>query len=175
MTIGIDIDDTITYTSMYANKLLKNDDVFNCVCDYHDLTIDDYKLFINKYTREIYDFVPLKEDVIDVLQKWHNEGKRIIFITARGRDNEDFTLARTALYFHSNNVYYDEIIFKQKSKFDACKKYGVDLFIDDKEEVLDEIKANNIKTLRITQLSNSKHDTVKDWVDIYNYVEKVGE
>lgn len=174
MTIGIDIDDTITYTTIYANNLLKNDSQFNYVSDYHDLSVDDYKLFINKYIEKIYDSVPLKEDVVEVLQKWHNEGKKIIFITARGRDNEDLVFSKTAFYFNKNNIIYDEIIFKQKTKYEACKKNNIDIFIDDKEEVLDEISAHNIKTLRIANDSNSNHKIVKTWKEIYEYVKRWG-
>lgn len=172
MVIGIDVDDTITKTSEYANKLLKNDSDFNYVLDYHDLKKSDYNNFINKYIGNIYDFVPPKEDVVEVLNKWHDEGKKIIFITARGRDNYKDALSKTGLYFAKNHIYYDEIVFKQKSKFSACIKYKVDLFIDDKEEVLDEIKEHNIDTLRIANIKESKHEIANNWQEIKDYVDR---
>ena len=68
--------------------------------------------------------------------------------------------------------YFDKIIFKQKSKFDECIKNNVDLFIDDKEEVLDEIKKKGIATLRITDSLESKHEVVKNWQEIKDYVDR---
>ena len=115
MVIGIDVDDTITKTSKCANKLLKNDDKYNYVIDYHDLNSDDYDEFINKYIGNIYDCVPLKEDVVNTLKLWHDEGIKIIFITARGSDNYKDAFSKTGLYFASNDIYFDKIIFKQKS------------------------------------------------------------
>ena len=47
MVIGIDVDDTITKTSKCANKLLKNNDKYNYVIDYHDLNSDDYDEFMH--------------------------------------------------------------------------------------------------------------------------------
>ncbi len=172
MVIGIDVDDTITKTSKCANKLLKNDNKYNYVIDYHDLNSDDYDEFINKYIGNIYDCVPLKEDVVNTLKLWHDEGTKIIFITARGSDNYKDAFSKTGLYFASNDIYFDKIIFKQKSKFDACIKNNVDLFIDDKEEVLDEIKKKGIATLRITDSLESKHEVVKTWQEIKDYVDR---
>lgn len=172
MVIGIDVDDTITKTSEYANKLLKSDVKYNYVIDYHDLNSDDYDEFINKYIGNIYDCVPLKEDVVNTLKLWHDEGIKIIFITARGRDNYKDAFSKTGLYFANNDIYFDKIIFKQKSKFDACINNNVDLFIDDKEEVLDEIKEKGIATLRITNSLESKHEVAKSWQEIKDYVDR---
>ena len=104
MVIGIDVDDTITKTSKCANKLLKNDNKYNYVIDYHDLNSDDYDEFINKYIGNIYDCVPLKEDVVNTLKLWHDEGIKIIFITARGSDNYKDAFSKTGLYFASNDI-----------------------------------------------------------------------
>ena len=44
----------------------------------------------------------------------------------------------------------------------------------DKEKVLDEMKAAQIKTLRMTDEKESKHQIVKNWFEIANIVENRG-
>ena len=53
-------------------------------------------------------------------------------------------------------------------------KNNLDLFIDDKERVLDDVKKAGIKTLRITDDKESKHDIVHNWLEIKDYVDSLG-
>ena len=84
LTIGIDIDDTITYTSKYANVLLHLDKKYDYIKDYHELPCEDLKKFLEKYLVHIEESVFLKENVLEVLNYWHSKKIKIVFITARG-------------------------------------------------------------------------------------------
>ena len=48
MIIGIDIDDTITYTAKRANEILHQNDEYKMVKDYHDLPDEIKKEFVDK-------------------------------------------------------------------------------------------------------------------------------
>ena len=69
----------------------------------------------------------------------------------------------------NNNITFDEIVFKQERKGKACHDLGIDIFIDDKENVLDEVKKKNpnIKTIRfLNKKESSKHYTVRSWFEL---------
>lgn len=179
MRIGIDIDNTITETSLLANYLVKKDNKYNEEKDYHNLKKDELKDFLTRYLEDIVYNVKIKPNVIEVLKKWHNLGYKIIFITARGVEKTDSlvnlkTLYLTSMYFAKENISFDEIVFFKDSKVDTALDYNLDLFIDDKEKILDEMKSAQIKTLRMTDEKESKHQIVKNWLEIANIVERWG-
>lgn len=106
-------------------------------------------------------------------------GYKIIFITARGVEKTDNfvnlkTLYLTSMYFAKESIPFDEIVFFKDSKVNTALDYNLDLFIDDKEKVLDEMKAAQINTLRMTDEKESKHQIVKNWFEIANIVENGG-
>lgn len=181
LTIGIDIDNTITNTSIYSNTLLKKDPLYNNKNNYRELNEEQIKDFLTKYLESIVENVLVKEDVIDTLNYWKNKEYKIIFITARGAENtSDFVSLKstylTSLYFAKNNIPFDELIFFQEEKGNACLNEFVDIFIDDRENVLDEVAKKGIKTLRISEEKvNSKHKLVQNWQEIRKYIDSLGE
>lgn len=181
MTIGIDIDNTITNTSIYSNTLLKKEPLYNSKNNYRELNKEEIKNFLTKYIESIVESVLVKEDVIDTLSYWKNKGYKIVFITARGAEKTDnYTSLKstflTSLYFAKNNIPFDELVFFQEEKGAACLNEFVDIFIDDKENVLDEVAKKGIKTLRISEEKvNSKHKLVQNWQEIRKYIDSLGE
>lgn len=64
----------------------------------------------------------------------------------------------------------------QESKVGVCLKCGIELFIDDKENVLDEISRQGIQTLRMcAKTCESKHKIVHNWLEIEKIVKERGE
>lgn len=181
LTIGIDIDNTITNTSIYSNTLLKKDPLYNSKNNYRELNKEEIKNFLTKYIESIVESVLVKKDVIDTLSYWKNKGYKIVFITARGAEKTDnYTSLKstflTSLYFAKNNIPFDELVFFQEEKGAACLNEFVDIFIDDKENVLDEVAKKGIKTLRISEEKvESKHKLVQNWQEIRKYIDSLGE
>ena len=181
MTIGIDIDNTITNTSIYSNTLLKKDPLYNSKNNYRELNKEEIKNFLTKYIESIVESVLVKEDVIDTLSYWKNKGYKIVFITARGAEKTDnYTSLKssflTSLYFAKNNIPFDELVFFQEEKGAACLNEFVDILIDDKENVLDEVAKKGLKTLRISEEKvESKHKLVQNWQEIRKYIDSLGE
>lgn len=180
MNIGIDIDNTLTNTSIISNTLLKNSNLYNGVLDYHELSPSDARKFLTDCLLDIVWNVKIKEDALEVLKYWKRKGYKLIFITARGTEDTSEkihinSICLTSLYFIINKVGFDGLVFFQEDKSNACKKYNIDVFIDDKEKVLDEIKNEGIKTVRITNDEISNHKIAHNWQEIKDYVDSLGE
>lgn len=176
MTIGIDLDDTLIETTKTGNKYLKKFITDKSISDYHDLSKDEYLKFYSLYLYDIQKNAPLKKDALKVLNYLHSKNIRIVFITARGTLGFSNSIPITLEYLKKHLVIYDKIIFKKNHKSAAARKEHVDLFIDDKEKVLDEVRKVGIKTLRFTEEKLSNHDIVSSWREVKRYIDKlIGE
>lgn len=180
MTIGIDIDNTIVNTSDISNYCLKNNPKYNMVNNYKELEEQLRIEFLSEYLETTVLKPSIKEDVISVLRYFKNKGHKIVFITARGDEKTNNlenlrSVGLTSIYFSKNNLIYDEIIFFQSTKGSACLYEGIDVYIDDKEEVLDEVASKGTKTIRISKTQEkSKHYLVTNWLDIKKYIDTCG-
>lgn len=62
-----------------------------------------------------------------------------------------------------NDIKYDGIYFDNSSKIVTAKKLGIDIMIDDSDNVIDEMRKNNIKAFNIKE---------KTFKDIIQEIEK---
>lgn len=176
MRIGIDIDDTLTNTTEVANSYLHQDDRYVSVSDFHDLEQKAYEKFLTDNLKQIVLNNELKKDAKNTLQKWHDKGNKLIFITARGSENQLESIFYTSLYFQLHGVCFDEIIFLKKHKDKTALREKIDIFIDDKESVLDEISNVGIKVVKMAcKHEQSKYDMVTNWLELDKYIESVGD
>lgn len=177
MIIGIDLDDTLIETTKTGNKYLKMFVKDNSITDYHDLDKDEYLRFYGMYLYDIQKWAPLKKGALEVLNYLHSKNIKIVIITARGTLGFSESIPVTLDYLKDHNVIYDKIIFKKNHKSASAKQEKIDLFIDDKEKVLDEIKRAGIKTLRFTKKDEkSNHDVVSSWKEVKIYIDNlIGE
>ena len=180
MTIGIDIDDTITNTSEYANSLLKKYKKYSYVKDYHDLNEKDRFRFFIENVYDIHNNCTVKPDVVEVLKWLKNNDWRIVLITARGNSYyyEDeiaaIIMKDTNEYLDNHGIYYDKIVFHQYLKSDACVEENVDIFIDDKEFILDDVAKRGIRTLKMgDKKEHSKHQIVSSWLELKDILSEV--
>lgn len=172
LRIGIDIDNTITNTSNLANNLLKNDINFNGYFDYHNLSKSSYILFLNKYLDYIEKNVELNKNVVSVLNYLHERGCYIVLITARGSRNFKNTEVNTLNYLKNKNICYDKIIFKQESKLKVSQEEKIDVFIDDKIKVLDEMNNKNILTIKFGKCDKKiKHKVANNWLEVKKIID----
>lgn len=169
MTIGIDIDDTITKTSEIAALNLKKFD--SNYSDYHDLPKERYEEFMRLYQADGLKNVELMEGVKEAFDYFKTKGYKIIIITARNNKYDDTIKDITIDYLKRHSLEYDKIVFDKESKGKIAKKEGVDIFIDDKVSVLDEVASYNIKTINISKVNGNKHKTFSNWSDIIKYIE----
>ena len=169
MIIGIDIDDTITETTIIANQyLVKFDSNYQ---DYHDLPKERYYDFLNLYQADIVRNNILKEGCKEAFDYLKNSGCKIIIITARSSEFNPNIENLTKEFLDNNHLGYNNLIFMAKDKGLIAKQQKVELFIDDKEEVLDDISKYNINCIRFTK-KDSKYKTFSNWYDIIEYMMK---
>lgn len=172
MTIGIDIDNTLVNTDLCVYNTLKKQNVLKNI-DINNLTANDITMY-QDYIEDIILNDPFYENAIDVVNYFKTKNIKIIIITARNNKYSDKMDDLTINFLKNNGLVYDKIIFDQSSKLEACKNNMVDLFIDDTEEVLDEIKAYGIKTIRFGKKENlSNHLIIDNWLDIKKYVDNL--
>lgn len=172
LVIGIDLDDTLVETTKEANKKMWENEKYKNIKDFHMLNKKEYNIFLKKHIKSIQENANLKENALEVLNWLKENNVNIVIITARGSKNFDFLIPITDIYLKNNKVPYDDIIYRQTVKGKTCKKYNVDLFIDDKEEVLDDINKYGIKVLKMNNnQENSKYITVNNWLEIKQYIQ----
>lgn len=172
MVLGIDIDDTITETTLVSNKYLAKFD--KNYQDYHDLSQEKHFEFINLYLSDITKNNILKDGVKEAFDYFKSMGCKIIIITARNDYYTPNVKKLTKEFLDNNYIPYDKIVFDDVAigdKSGYAKKEKIDIFIDDKETVLDRIKEVNphIECLRFTK-DKSKYKTFDNWIDIIEYI-----
>lgn len=184
MKIGIDIDDTITCMSeMYYpqmqkwylenekgninNSSFKSKDVINC--------LEDFSAFWNKFIDDRIFNVNLKEGVIDVINKFIEEGHEVYIITARSNDYCCDFIEKTSKWLDQQNIKYKETHFNSKGKRDKLKDLNIDIMIDDSKEVMNVANELGVKGIIMNTFFNgdyNKCDRAYTWYDVYYYVNK---
>lgn len=173
MKIGIDIDDTITETSKEINKQIKKLQVLKKVAK--DINVRDklLQLIGKKGITNIHHNIKVRYGVKSFFKKAKEQGHKIILITARGGilpngENQNFLIAVTKRFLKKHHLQVDKVIYAQKTKAEACLKEKIDIFIDDREMILDEIKEQGIRTICFGQVKDviSKHQIVYSWLEL---------
>lgn len=174
LVVGIDIDDTLTKTTEKATELMHEQLGYSKLQDYHKLDRETFSKFVHENIFTMAANFQLFENGIEVIKYLKSKDIKVVFITARGYDEYEPLIALTNLYFLKYGIPYDEIIFAQESKVNAALVAKVDLFIDDKETVLDELANSDVKVLRIVHKDEeSKHDSASNWLEVKEYVDKL--
>lgn len=199
MTIGIDIDDTLTNTSelllAYAQKYdyeylkrdssLSKEKVFsitngNSLEDGMLWTKQQSDSFKDEYHECVLENAPIKPFAKEIIDKLIQEGNTIFFITARNnkgdRISDSYSTSKKLL--ENNQIKYHKLITECSDKLSICKENNIDLFIDDKLETCLELKDNGITSLLMnTPLNNSldEEDVIRvySWIDIYYKIKNI--
>ncbi len=188
MVIGIDMDDTICSTNeriiVEADKYDKEVLGGTGIKD-----IDAYEFtkmmgwpqemkgqFFSDKLEYIMDNAEIKEGAKDVINKLHDEGKKIIIISFRkGKYIKDpYNLTKN--WLERNGVHYDKIYVDTGSKVDECISEKVDLFIDDKESHCEDVSSAGIKVLLFTNAYNhdeKRFNRADNWNQVYDYIKEI--
>lgn len=182
MRIGLDIDDTICDTFEF---------ILPYCCKYYGISYEEakknnysYEYFINnygyydfakKYYGKLISYVPLKKDVVKILNKLKKRGHEIIFITARSNSGFDNPYQITYDYLVKNNVCFDTLITEAKEKDKVCLDEEIDIYVDDSVNECLKIKKNNIKVFlgdTIYNKDNKDLKRVKNFRKLYRLIKK---
>jgi uncharacterized HAD superfamily protein len=184
MNIGIDIDDTITetYSTIIPMVAVKYDldlgDLIRTKPSYKTLekSLVNYDSFMAEYFPTMAKIVPLKKDVIEVLNKLRNDGHKIIFITARNRLEYKDPFKISKEYLDTHNVPYDKLIAECHDKGKQAIIEGIDLFIDDNTKNCKAVMDKGVPTIQMecaftTQSKGLKR--VTDWNEVYELIQEM--
>ena len=172
MTIGIDMDDTITKTTETLRKIpWMTDDFFYKVINSPN-SIPDFKQKLEIVFSKMETF----NNAVDVIKDWKSNGHRIVIITARGSQGLDALVPITEEFIKEKGIMIDKVIYYQERKGNACRDNNVDVFIDDNEIVLDEVKEKGIKTIRFSKNNVvSNHVVLHNWLEVKEYIARLGD
>jgi len=180
LRIGIDLDDTICkttetvhkYLEIYSEKKHLNPlDVMN--------DVDLKEEFFDEYLGKIYEEVEIKKDAQKVLKRLKSRGNKIYIITARKdaitKDGKTI-LEITKEWLQKNEIFVNKIILSSygDKKAIICKKYLIDLMIEDDPYNYKKISTIGIKCLLFDDREkfNLKEDYVTNWLEVEKYIER---
>lgn len=189
MRIGIDIDGVLTdiekwqldvggkFFSKFKKSVTNKDgyeitEIFNVSKD-----LDDE--FWNEYLYEYVTKEPARKYASEVIKKLKEDGNEIYIVTARyltDKNTDDGVKMRKIVinWLKEQNIYYDEIIFSSEKKKENCKKYNIDIMIEDKVDNINEI-SSLIPVICFHAGYNKECKgkniyRVYNWYDIYNLI-----
>ena len=196
MKIGIDIDDTtvntvnpmIKYGKIFNEEVLKRPSVefnFGEIKDRYYMNklfgwTEETKFeFFNMYYKNVLEDCEPLPGASKVITQLKEDGDEIIFISARitsikGCDARKITIDS----FNKNGIPFDKVIIGAYDKLEYCLEHGIDVFVDDSLEVLQELSKHGIRCYLMTSQINSKLDTgditrVHSWEEIYKDLKEV--
>ncbi|MDR0978811.1 MAG: HAD hydrolase-like protein [Lachnospiraceae bacterium] len=173
MKIGIDIDDTLVYTSkymikyaeIYNNEVLKKNKIHgnmglirntHYLQKLYDWTKEEKIDFFKKYYVQVLAECELLPGAKETINYWKSKGHKIYFISARLNWSETCNVDEiTKDLLLKSEIEYDEIILKMEDKLEVCLEKEIDVFIDDSYETCIKLKENNIMPYLITSKLNS--------------------
>ncbi len=178
MKIGIDIDDTITNTKEIFARRLKKYCTKNKIANWKEkgnLSDKQFHEFLEKEGKSLYLEMTPKKHAKEVIQSWVEMGHIIYLVTARSSKDCINIEEYTKTFLEKNEIPYQEIIFNSQNKYRDCKKLKLDLFIDDRESVLDTFPKEKIELIRFIPNKNhySKYLKVESWKELDKIVKSL--
>lgn len=189
MRIGIDIDGVLTDIEQWQldvggrffskfNKSVINKDGYE-ITEIFDVSNELDSQFWNEYLYEYVTKEPSRKYASEVIKKLKDDGNEIYIVTARyltDRNTADGKRMREIVvnWLKEQNIYYDEIIFSPEDKKENCKKYNIDIMIEDKVDNINKI-SSIIPVICFHAGYNKEckgHNIyrVYNWYDIYNLI-----
>ena len=194
MIIGIDIDDTITdtyevmvnYAQQYTIDVLNREPILregNCNTHFYTQYLHGWKdgediEFLKEYYEKIINEVKPKTLAVEYLKKLHDEGHKIILITARWETEEANIEKLTQEWVESNNIPYDKLIINAENKLIAAKQENINIFIDDSFKNCKMVSESGIKTYMMDSRTNKglideKIERLYSWPHLYMKLKEI--
>ena len=133
----------------------------------------NYSIFAEEKYKYIVGQVEIKDNAVNVINKLHDEGNEIIFITARHYGEYDDPYEITFKYLSKHGINFDKIITNRLDKGKVCKEENIDLFIDDSVSNCKMVSEEGIDVLLFDAQFNKNDDKFKrvyNWDEVYNII-----
>ena len=189
MKIGIDIDNVISnMDDTLLNEYLKHDkelrgtgiinhNPYNVRCGMFDWSKEEEETFYKEnIERMAKDFRPLN-GAKRIINKLKSDGNDIYIIS--GRDNGEYSEPRemTEEWLKKYEINYDELIltnaYDKHAKTIECKRYKIDIMIEDNIATCQDLKENGIQVLLMNTRYNQENKELEralSWNDIYSKI-----
>ena len=181
-TIGIDIDDTITNSTKvvkrYINKHSKSDELKNNIEGIirGNYISDGTKSFYKSNSMIIGNRIKVKKHAREVIQKLHDDGHKIIIVTARNNNYYDDAYKFSFEYLKRNGIVFDKLFTDQPYKTRICIEEKIDIMIDDAVDTVDATQDLGIKSILFSSSINKNKKTkakrLNNWLEVYRYINK---
>lgn len=189
MRIGIDIDGVLTDIEQWQldvggkffskfNKSVINKDGYE-ITEIFNVSNELDSQFWDEYLYEYVTKEPSRKYASEVIKKLKDDGNEIYIVTARyltDRNTADGKRMREIVvnWLKEQNIYYDEIIFSPEDKKENCKKYNIDIMIEDKVDNINKI-SSIIPVICFhagynRECKGNNIYRVYNWYDIYNLI-----
>lgn len=191
MRIGIDIDNVISNFNealldeyLKHDKELRNTGIINKKAKYirngmFDWTENEETNFYKNNIERIVKELSVKDGAKEYIDKLKEDGNEIYIVTARyltNRNTADGKKMREIVinWLEEQDIYYDEIIFSPEDKKENCKKYNIDIMIEDKVDNINKI-SSIIPVICFhagynKECNGSNIYRAYNWYDIYNLI-----
>ena len=180
MRIGIGMDDTICRTTEIVHEKLEEYSKkigLNPLDIMNDEMLKD--IFFDTYLEEIYDRAIVKRNVKDVIRRLRNKGNEIYLITARtniSRKEPYNIYSIIQKWLDKSDIEVDAVVSSAygEEKAEVCKRYDIDLMIDDNPYNYKKITESGRRCLLFDD--RGKYELRKDyatnWLDVEKYIER---
>ena len=187
IVIGIDIDDTICSTNeriiveadKYDKEVLGGSGIKDATAYEFTEMMGWEKEMKGKFFADRLEYImsnaEMKPGAVEIINKLHDEGNKIIFISFRKDKYIKDPYTMTKNYLDKYGIKYDGLYVNTGTKTDECLDNGVKLFIDDKESHCEDVSNAGIDVILFTNLYNHAENRFvrKDnWEDIYAYIKE---
>lgn len=185
MVIGFDIDNVIADFDKVAMekisksgvKLIKTDTP--SYAQRFDWTLEQKEEYFAKHVKNICQVLPIRKNVRFVLNNLIAGGHSVVLISFRNRDKGFGDLTKlTVKWLEKHKVPYTTLVISTSiNKTDECKKYNVDVFLDDRVDAVLEMRKNGVNAVAMKTRYNGEEikqtQNAQSWLDFYNKL-KIG-
>ena len=174
MRIGIDLDNTICNTSEKVEEYLEKyaqEENLEPIDIMNDDSLRDS--FWERYLKDIYRNVTIKENVSKVLNHFKEKGHELFIITARDNYSEIEEITKEWLDNHHLPIDHIFMCRYGEGKAETCKENQIVIMIDDDPYNIQYLEASNILYLLFDDRGkrDRKNNYVTNWLEIERFIE----
>ena len=191
MRVGLDIDNVITdLDKIFIKEALiwdKNirgkgiiDSKASSILKLFDWTRDEIEDFFYNNIQRIAEFMEMRKCCKFYIDKLMEEGNEIFLITHRVRPNYRDPESVTINWLNKHKINYNQLIFSQSpNKTEECKKFNIDVMIDDRMDQCQIMSDNGVRCIvmktRFMDKGENKLPIARSWKDLYNKIHNLKE
>lgn len=185
MILGFDIDDVVTDSSLsmiahaglHETEICKKGDILDHLPEVMRgcFPTPEVREYLHRYMGDIIANAQVKTGASEVLRRLKARGHQIVYITARGEVNYPGSVAVTEKLMAKHHLPCDDIAFDSVDKLQDCRKFKVDLFVDDSVKNCTDVARGGISTLLFTSVVNREElsdiKRVESWAELERCIE----